>query len=244
MCNSGRVLLHPPPPHLMDTHNSDKKMNMLDPFALLGVTVDSTPKEVRQAYYALSMLTHPDKGGSASDMNVVHHAYKYVIEQVTAVNRTVTVDDLATAFSDFCRVQTEEPPPRFTDILECDMMRQEFNLKFEDVRDNASSLDGWGGASIAGGYGGHMLPNGVEHDDSDSKETERLRMADAAIVEYIEPKTLMDPMVVPIAGVQSLDDYSGPGMADYRAAFSTPALRDTHTSLRVEVIIDERGEVV
>lgn len=83
----------------------------LDPYGLLGVTVDSTPGQVRRAYYDLSRLVHPDKGGNAADMNVVHCAYKYVRDQVSGVNRTVSIEDLEERFAAFCRDQMEEPVP-------------------------------------------------------------------------------------------------------------------------------------
>ena len=87
----------------------------LDPYGLLGVSIESTPSEVKKAYYALSLVAHPDKGGTAADMMTVHNAYRYVTEQVTSVNRTQTVEGLEEGFAEYCRVQTEEPP-RFRDI--------------------------------------------------------------------------------------------------------------------------------
>lgn len=82
-------------------------MNFIDPYGLLGATIDSTPTQVKQAYYALSRMVHPDKGGNAEDMIVVHNAYKYVMAQVTQVNRSVSVEDLEERFASFCREQVD-----------------------------------------------------------------------------------------------------------------------------------------
>ena len=102
---------------------------MLDPYGLLGVTIESLPSDVRKAYYELSLMVHPDKGGEAADMRAVHNAYKYVMQQVSSVNRTSTVEDLEARFAAFCREQTEEPP-RFrdiaTDVGESDRFHESF----------------------------------------------------------------------------------------------------------------------
>jgi hypothetical protein len=87
----------------------------LDPYGLLGVTIDTPASDVKKAYYALSLLAHPDKGGRPEDMMTVHNAYKYVMAQVLCVNRTGTVEDLEAQFASFCRQQSEEPP-RFRNI--------------------------------------------------------------------------------------------------------------------------------
>ena len=57
-------------------------MNNINPFNLLGVTINSSHKEVRRAYYKLSLICHPDKGGSKDDMIMLHNAYNYVMEQI------------------------------------------------------------------------------------------------------------------------------------------------------------------
>lgn len=116
-------------------------MYALDPYGLLGATVDSTPTQVKQAYYALSRLVHPDKGGSAADMIVVHNAYNYVMAQVTEVNRTVSIEDLEERFAAFCREQvSENEPPPF--LFGCDTeMEQRFvdATRFHQVFESLSN---------------------------------------------------------------------------------------------------------
>ena len=41
---------------------------VLDPYALLGCTPDSSPEDVRRAYRSLARIVHPDKGGCAAQM--------------------------------------------------------------------------------------------------------------------------------------------------------------------------------
>ena len=57
--------------------------SLIDPYALLGLTPkEATLDQARRAYYELALVTHPDKGGSASDMRVVAAAYKQVAAQL------------------------------------------------------------------------------------------------------------------------------------------------------------------
>ena len=121
----------------------------LDPFSLLGVTIDSTPDEVRRAYYGLCLVCHPDKGGEAADMACVHAAYLFVSEQAKAVNRTETVESLEARFAAFCLAQTEEPP-RFRDIVDCEEERELFH------RGVAAEV---GELLLTGGYGSLMAPS-------------------------------------------------------------------------------------
>lgn len=99
--------------------SSTNQMSTLDPYGLLGVSMDSSPGEVRRAYFDLCRLVHPDKGGNASDMVVVHCAYKYVLAQVSEVNRTVSIEDLEERFAAFCREQLDEPVPEFMPDMCC-----------------------------------------------------------------------------------------------------------------------------
>lgn len=79
----------------------------INPFDLLGVTIDSTPLEARSAFRELALMAHPDKGGRAEDMTVLLNAYAYVTKQLENVNRTKTVEDLDREFKAFCASQTE-----------------------------------------------------------------------------------------------------------------------------------------
>ena len=54
----------------------------INPYDLLGVTINSSLKEIKKAYYNLALLCHPDKGGSNNDMIMIHNAYLYVKKQI------------------------------------------------------------------------------------------------------------------------------------------------------------------
>ena len=54
---------------------------LINPFSLLGVSSKSTLTDLKKAYYQLSLMCHPDKGGNSADMIVVSKAYQYVKQQ-------------------------------------------------------------------------------------------------------------------------------------------------------------------
>jgi hypothetical protein len=51
---------------------------MIQPFALFGLTPQSTAEDIRRAYYQLALVCHPDKGGNAADMRMVQQAYEWI----------------------------------------------------------------------------------------------------------------------------------------------------------------------
>ena len=58
---------------------------LINPFSLLGVSSKSTLADLKKAYYQLSLMCHPDKGGDSSDMIVVAKAYQYVKQQLEKI---------------------------------------------------------------------------------------------------------------------------------------------------------------
>lgn len=104
----------------------------LNPFDLLGVTIDSSPNDVKKAYYNLTLMMHPDKGGSAHDMVILSKAYKWVYEQIQNVNRTISIEDLKSQFQSFCKDQTDAIP-LFSDIFNDNVFD---NAKFNSLFNN------------------------------------------------------------------------------------------------------------
>lgn len=123
---------------------------MLNPYELLGVTVNSSVAEVRRAYYGLALLCHPDRTreDTGAEMAAVHAAYLYVLDQVSGVRSGVTVEGLEAEFAEFCAAQDQEPPPTFGDL---------HNDVFGDGAWGASTSEEerWSAAE-AGGYGDVM----------------------------------------------------------------------------------------
>ena len=56
-------------------------MNLnLNYYSILGVTFESTEKEIKKKYYKLSMDHHPDKGGNAEEFSLLNEAYTVLTE--------------------------------------------------------------------------------------------------------------------------------------------------------------------
>lgn len=211
-------------------------MCSLNPYGLLGASITSTPFQVKQAFYALSLLVHPDKGGSAADMIMVHNAYKYVMGQLSGVNRTVTVQDLEARFAAFCKEQENETP-QFADIRDEASMRQ-FHETFEMQQPHASC------ASYASGYGTSMDPSEYQTDGDllrayvpidvrRAREAQVVKLQTAQIpferqiMTYVEPETSATDTRLSFDDTDRqdfLEDYGSAKpfqMSDYRAAFNT-----------------------
>lgn len=93
--------------------------SLIQPYELLGVATNSTPKEVRKAYYQLALLCHPDKGGDPKDMHMIHYAYEWVMKQIEGVDTSYTYEKAQQEFDDFIAAQNKQASslPSFTDIL-------------------------------------------------------------------------------------------------------------------------------
>ena len=170
---------------------------VLNPFTLLGVTIHSTCQEVRKRYYELACLCHPDRGGTNEQMQMLHNAYRYVIEQVS-LNRTVTFEQLEAEFADFCAQQTQVPPP-FRAIH-----NDAFNLpEFNDLFDKSTVIDG---AFAEGGYS--VVPSEAGEAYDARPDDQYVEPFQAQLVVYEEPRAQIMPHA-------SLRDVTGAPLDDY-----------------------------
>jgi hypothetical protein len=94
-------------------------MGEVNPFELLGVSIKSTPKEVKKSFSELSLIMHPDKGGNKHDMIILHYAYAYVMQQIRWASTSKSNDEIASStivleleksFRDFCLEQESQTP--------------------------------------------------------------------------------------------------------------------------------------
>lgn len=96
--------IHVPQIHI-SKNDIPEYMNTLNPYELLGVSRTSSKDEVRRAYYRLAMIVHPDRGGTSTDMQVLHTAYEWVINHVNVVENREgaqeTYEEKEAAFKNF-----------------------------------------------------------------------------------------------------------------------------------------------
>lgn len=197
---------------------------LLDPFNLLGVTMHSTCQEVRKRYYGLACICHPDRGGTNEQMQMLHNAYRYVMDQVS-LNRSVAFEELEQEFKDFCDAQTSAPP-EFRSIYADAFNLPEFNDLFVASSSHVDS------AFCEGGY--ETVPSVVQPDAYDgTPDTDFVPPFETQVIEYQEPQARIMPF-------QSLRDVNGVPLdnfscrvgalspADYREGLSAPASFSTH----------------
>jgi len=111
----------------------------LNPYELLGVTQKNSLNEIKQSYYSLALIMHPDKGGSSSDMHILKTAYNWIKEQITPVetNPFKDYESIQMNFDDFIKQQDETKPPPLTTIL-AESIGFEFD-KFTQIYDKILS---------------------------------------------------------------------------------------------------------
>ena len=131
------------------------KPDIINPYSLLGVTTNSTPKELKKAYYELALICHPDRNGNKEDMEILHACYEFVKQELEQTNTQTTFGDLESQFQEFLSTQ-EKSVPEFRDIHDDTFDLAKFNQQFDSTRhqkdDNIFNFDG-------NGYGDEMEPS-------------------------------------------------------------------------------------
>ncbi len=152
---------------------------VINPYDLLGISTKTTKEELRKRYYELSLLMHPDKGGSKDDMIILHNSYRYVLKEVENIDYSLTVEKLESDFKEFCNLQEKEIP-LFRDIYAEAFDLPIFNLKFENALESGHNT--LFSASLEGGYGNLM--DASSNDINYNPDTEKPKNEFTAISVY------------------------------------------------------------
>lgn len=186
-------------------------MGALDPFALLGVTLDSSPVEVRNAYRELALQTHPDRsGGDGAQFRVVHDAYEFVTRNLEA---SVPVAQVVQRFEAFVLERKEE-------AVQAPDMSELWREHLQHVKGQLSGtvdqdVDPWWASCVAAGYA--VLP-------SDAPESEEPPVfEESRLVAYSEPQAQAMVRGADIVIPRKLEDYTCDRGSDYRLAMSDPS---------------------
>lgn len=87
----------------------------VQPYELFGLSTSASAGEIRRRYYELALYCHPDKGGSAKDMVLLHTAFQWLMER--AVGTSMDADDAQASFDDFVKSrQKTEVLPSMTEV--------------------------------------------------------------------------------------------------------------------------------
>ena len=206
-------------------------MNNINPFHLLGVKIDSDIKDVRRAYYKLSLICHPDKGGSKDDMIIVHNAYKYVKKQIEFSENKETLENIEEDFKSFFEKKKMEVPP-FYELWErseeAEFLR-EFNKKFEENREINNLINNNVFDVFSVGYGEFLEKRETEENSMEKREEELNKPLQnnfkSELVIYKEPVNLPnDYGEYERFDVEKLEDFSEKtkelNLYDYKKAHS------------------------
>lgn len=194
----------------------------INPYSLLGITVNSNLSDLRKAYYNLSLLCHPDKGGNNHEMNIVHNAYLYIKEHLDNCKESNSYEELENKFDSFCKKQKETPPP-FRDIHDnCNDFIKEFNKKF----DSLSQLCDNNPNPFESGYGILMenSTNSLNYPQNDENKPIK-ETFDLQVIKFEEPGNLPDNYGAYYQfNIEKIEDFSHQidniTLSDYVKAYS------------------------
>ena len=195
---------------------------LINPFELLGITVNNTLNELKRSYYNMALICHPDKGGSTHDMIMLHKAYNYCKEQLQSQeSKQTTYQQLELEFATFCQNQ-EAQQPSFSSIYEetCDWIK-DFNETFNKLNiDNTTQNQNTNEDNtmmynpFESGYGELMdISEDSSHDTlleyKEVEENPPNQVFNREIVEYKEPQFLPDTINHFPLNSNKIEDFSG-----------------------------------
>lgn len=233
----------------MLVNNDIKDDKLINPYALFGINVNSSMTDLKKAYYSMSLLCHPDKGGNENQMDTVAKAYLYIKEQFeNSNNKYKSYEELEEEFANFCKDQEKEVPLFSNIYTETFEWLEDFNKKFlekhylkdrtqnilphnyEDFENNDYDYKS-NPFDINNGYGDKM-----DNSEHSSKGTINLDIQynpdelnksrhtfNKEIMIYKEPVAAPDYMddKFPL-DKKPITNFSGKGMIDYEEALSEP----------------------
>ena len=76
-------------------------MNIINPYELFGITVDTSISELKKIYYDLASICHPDKGGNKNDMIIIKQAYEYIKKQLSNSENRLNLEEIQHDFDKY-----------------------------------------------------------------------------------------------------------------------------------------------
>ncbi len=200
-------------------------MSIINPYDLLGFDSKNPNiemKELKAEYYTLSLICHPDKGGTAEDMIILKNAYQYIKEQIEGKDaKSKDVKEVEEEFKNFMKDQENTPPPFSQIYEEAHLWLQEFNKQF--VGDNTILLSDGYGDMMDTTY--HPIDTNIDQ----IKEKRYLEIDQKPIVEFKqEIVTYTEPVSFNFnsscgfnLNQEKINDFSINTMSDYKKAFTS-----------------------
>lgn len=208
-------------------------MSLINPYDLLGFDSKNPNiemKELKSQYYTLSLICHPDKGGSVEDMIILKNAYQYIKEQIEGKDaKSKDVKEVEEEFKNFMKEQENTPPPFSQIYEEAHLWLQDFNNKFKQSKNEDKSFE----ISLTEGYG-DMMDTTYHHIDTNLDQIKEKRdleidQKQKPLVEFKqEIVTYTDPLSFNFnssfgcnINQEKVSDFSINTMSDYKKAFTS-----------------------
>jgi len=111
-------------------------MSSINPFLLFNVDYRSKISELKRSFKNLSLVCHPDKGGSKEEMETLYNSYVWVKEQLETENHERTFEMEEENFKRFLEEQKNVKIPTMFEIM-TDGFNKKFNEEFEKMENKS-----------------------------------------------------------------------------------------------------------
>ena len=119
----------------MTSNMSSNMPSLMDMYAMMGITVNSSLGDVRKSYKNMALMCHPDRGGNVTDMHILKNAYDWIVHQLSHVSLETTkgtYEEREREFTEFMQSQTNTQIPSLNDIeIDALGIPSEFLLKIK-----------------------------------------------------------------------------------------------------------------
>ena len=196
--------------------------NLINPFELLGVNINSSISELKKNYYNLSLLVHPDKGGNDKDFQIIYSAYNYIKKQlINKENKETTYEKLEGEFEEFLKEQTEVYTPFYEIYKETNDWLNEFNKEFENNKEKKDINNN----IFEKGYGDFMETNPIKNIEYDNIEKNiPKKIFKNELIKYEKPNYLPNNIINYPLDIKEIKDFSNLEtplkMTDYKLSLS------------------------
>tara|TARA_Y100001958_G_C21157149_1_gene491912 strand:+ start:370 stop:1110 length:741 start_codon:yes stop_codon:yes gene_type:complete len=228
--------------------------SLINPYKLFHLTSKSTLEQLRKAYYKMALLCHPDKGGSEDDMIIIHRAYIYIKAQLENCKEEKEYEKMEEDFNDFCKKQTEKPPPfrdiwelsddkKFHDRFNQQFMKKHYSTQTDDQEHNPFQ-DGYGSLMDNSEY--HSIGSSTKINYNEKVKGTSQTVFKKDMIIYEEPNALPDTYgKYQNLKIKKIEDYSDGMMSDYLKSYCEPEQQDISIKERtLDDIIKEREDLI
>jgi curved DNA-binding protein CbpA len=146
-------------------------MSTINPYKILGVTLNSSKNDIKESYKKLVLIHHPDKGGNPENFTLLKKCYKYVMNQKkNEINKINPLED----FKNTIEKQNQSKP--FMDHKNFD--KNVFNRTFNQYK-LPSNTDH--------GYQNEMIQNSGTREPIENLLKQKIPNIKKQIISYQDP---------------------------------------------------------